>query len=239
MVMTDRVNDKIFTTYMDTKLYTAKIEYEAIAFIKYIFGERFGKLFRSDAPDIQDENVVWGIEVVKVVTESDGRLEGEAAQYLRATKEYNLSVQSKYAPKIERDGGRISKYGVTFSLQSDVKERYIFQEAIKRKLEKLPQYKGKGYKHMGIYMLYECPISFGNANERKEWLDEVQAKYAEKYDIAIVLYQGDISWRISFYDFSTDDILDVEISNDVVNYIGKLGRMTAEGEVKQDDPEWI
>ena len=237
--MTDRVNSKIFTTYMDTKLYTAKIEYEAIAFIKYIFGERFGKLFRADAPDIQDENGVQGIEVVKVVTESDGRLEGEVAQYLRATKEANFSVQSKYAPKIERDGGKISKHGVTFSLQSNAKERRIFQEAIKRKLEKLPKYKANGYKNMGIYMLYECPISFGTSSERKEWLDEVQAEYAEKYDIVIVLYQDDISWRISFYDFNTDDILDVEISNDIVNYIGKLGRMTAEGEVKQDDPEWI
>lgn len=237
--MTDRVKDKIFTTYMDTKLYTAKIEYEAIAFIKYIFGERFGKLFRSDAPDIQDENSVWGIEVVKVVTESDGRLEGEATQYLHATKDANLSVQNKYAQKIERDGGKISKCGVMFSLQSDAKERYIFQEAIKRKLEKLPKYKGKGYKYMGIYMLYECPISFGNANARKEWLDEVQAEYTENYDIAIVLYQDNRSWRISFYDFSANETLDKEIGNYIVNYIGKLGRMTAEGEVKPNDPEWI
>ena len=90
MVRTDRVNNKLFTAYMDTKLCKAKIECEAIAFIKYMFGERFGKLFRSDAPDLQDENGVWGIEVVKVVTESDGRLEGETTQYLRATKEANL-----------------------------------------------------------------------------------------------------------------------------------------------------
>lgn len=239
MVRTDRVNDKNFTTYMDTKLYTAKIEYEAIAFIKYIFGERFGILFRSDAPDIQDKNGVWGIEVVKVVTESDGRLEGESTQYLRATEEANLLVQNKYAKKIERDGGNIVNFGVMFSLQSDAKEKYIFQEAIKRKLEKLPKYKEKGYKHMGIYMLYECPISFGNANERKEWLDAVQSEHKEKYDIAIVLYQDDISWRISLYDFSTDEIIDKKLDNGIVNYIGKLGRMTAEGEVKEDDPEWI
>ena len=239
MVRTDRVNNKKFTTYMDTKLFTSKIEYEAIAFIKYIFGERFGTLFHSDAPDIQDKNGVWGIEVVKVVSESDGRLEGESNQYLRATEEANLLAQNKYAKKIERDGGKILNRAVMFSLQSDVKEKYIFQEAIKRKLAKLPKYKEKGYKHMGIYMLYECPISFGNANERKEWLDEVQSEHKEKYDIAIVLYQDDISWRISLYDFSTDEIMDKEINNDIVNYIGKLGRMTAEGEVKQDDPEWI
>lgn len=239
MVITDRVKNKVFTEYMDTKLFTAKIEYEAIAFIKHCFGQRFGNLYRSDAPDIQDKNCAWGIEVVKVITENDGRLEGEVAQYLRGTEENNEPIRQKYARRIERDGGKVSDRWVLFPVRSDTDEKNIFQDAMRRKLDKLPQYKKQGFKYMGIYMLYDRPIAFGTSIERKEWLEEVQAEYAEKYDIAIVLYQDDTSWRISLYDFKSDKISDNKISNSMANYIGNLGRMTAEGEVKQDDPEWI
>lgn len=239
MVITERVKNKVFTTYMDTKLYTAKIEYEAIAFINYAFANKFGVLRHSDAPDIQDENGVWGIEVVKVVSENDGRLEGEVSQYFRAKEENNYTKVQSNISKIERDGGKLINSGVMFPLQTDKKEKFIFQNAIRHKLEKLPQYKSKGFQHIGIYMLYDNPIAFGNYQERKQWLDEVQKEYEEKYDMAVVLYQDEKSWRISYYDFSTNNAIDKEISNDIANYVGKLGRMTAEGEVKENDPEWI
>lgn len=239
MVITDRVKNKKFTNYMDVKLYTAKIEYEAIAFINYFFGERFGKLYRADAPDIQDENDEWGIEVVKVVSENDGRLEGETARYLRAIKENNETEQQKYAQKIERDGGTVIGDMVMMAVRSDADEKGVFQNSIQRKLDKLPQYKNKGFKLMGLYMFYESPITFGTPHDRQEWLVAAQDNYVDKYDIAIVVYQDDVSWRISFYNFEFGEFSDQKISDDIVNYIGKLGRMTAEGEVKQDDPEWL
>ena len=239
MVITDRVKNKVFTTYIDTKLYTAKIEYEAIAFINYAFANKFGVLRHSDAPDIQDENGVWGIEVVRVVSENDGRLAGEVSQYFRAKEENNNSRVQSNISKIERDGGKLINSGVMFPLQSDKKEKFIFQNAIRRKLENLPKYKSNGFQHMGIYMLYENPIAFGNSQERQEWIEEAQEEYSEKYYVALVVYQDSKSWRISCYDFSTNNIIDKEISNEIANYIGKLGRMTAEGEVKENDPEWL
>ena len=239
MVITDRVKNKKFTEYMDVKLYTAKIEYEAIAFINCFFSERFGKLYRADAPDIQDENGEWGIEVVKVVSENDGRLEGETARYLRAIKENNKLEQQKYSQKIERDGGTVIGGMVMMAVRSDADEKSIFQNSMQRKLDKLPQYKNKGFKSMSLYMFYESPITFGTPRDRQEWLAAAQDNYVDKYDIAIVVYQDDASWRISFYDFNSDEISDLKISDEIVNYIGKLGRMTAEGEVKQDDPEWL
>ena len=242
MVINDKVKNKVWTERIDNHLVTKSWEKQALAILKYFFPVVFADLYSSDAPDIQDRRMVWGIEVVRVGSEEESRLLGEVNQYFSSLRDHDEIKAKKYREKILRDGGVFIKTGVQLPRTSIQVEEDRFVHAVCKKLEKLPQYRKHGFVNMGLFMFHnEIPVQYTEPAERMELLDLIQRQYSDKYNWAFIVdWDNDKQLnRLAVMNFENQRLeikhIPVSIMMDCVKY----GRLAAEGGISSDEPIWI
>ena len=84
---------------------------------------------------------------------------------------------------IEENGAKVDELGLTYPVKNSDDEKFIFQNAIKKKMEKLASYRKQGFKKMGLFVFYDEPPIPIKLEELKECFDDVLKKYNDKYDV--------------------------------------------------------
>ena len=107
--------------------------------------------------------------------------------------------------------------------------------AFLQKLKKVSEYRQKGFAKIGLLINHEKPVFNETADDFPEWLSDAQEVYTDKYDFVYILHvEG-----ILFYDFASKKKSETIIPHGDRFALRNLGRMAAEGEVKDDDPIWL
>lgn len=183
----------------------------------------------SDAPDLQDSANNTGIEVVNAVSENDMK----ASRAFSELPQYN----KKKIEKIKSCGYLLSKtIHNTVAINAtgtDDGEKRIFQNAIRKKLEKIHRYNAN-FKRIGLAILLpEIPTSYAESHFHK-WIYETFKECNSSFDFLYV-----ISERFcNYYDSENTTDVKISITKEEDLCLKKIGRMTAEGEISLADIEW-
>ena len=232
MELTDAIRNKHFDVVLDSHLWKTSVEYTALAALKYCYGDKYKTLIKSESPDLQDVENGLAIEVTDSVTEKNAKTIGEFVKLKSAKSEKD---REKSRRKIEQNGCKLWMDGVMFwptiSLEN---ERYEIIDAYVQKLNKVAEYRKKGFTKVGLLIYHEKPIFRDTETDFPQWLIQAQVDHANKFDFVYLFHNA----GLIFYDFADETIVHTPISHEDREALGNLGRMMAEGEISDDDPIW-
>ena len=219
MELNDRIRNRHFGCVLDSHFWKTSNEYTALACLKYCFGEKYRHLRKAEAPDLQDAEHSVAIEVTDSVTPNDAQTIGEFTKLSQVNSE---KQKEKCREKISRNGARLLGDGmIAWKSRGTETER---QEIIK--------YRKMGFANIGLLIYHEKPAFPETIDNFPEWLIDAQKDCADKYDFVYILHvEG-----LLFYDFANREKSEIIIPHEDRLALGNLGRMAAEGEVKDDDP---
>lgn len=190
-----------FKKPLDSKLQTMYTENLAYRVLKRCFPEQYKDLVQNDAPDLQIPDHSIGIEVTVAVSNKTAQIDGEFIKY-RIGKE-SKAEKDKCICKIENCGGTIESDVLSYPVIDRKDEQSLFYSAIQNKLKKLPSYREKGFKKIGLFMLYQQP-PIPPFDIEKDWFyyfDLAQEEYTDRYDFLYFCYPN----GLLTYDFSSKD----------------------------------
>ena len=169
------------------------IENLALGVLQYCYDNTYDGFSVHDAPDISNDTKTVGIEVTEAVSENEACIAGEFTKY---RLESNVETKERKKQLIENHGGILDDLGLLYPVTDGNFEKIIIQSALRKKMKKLPVYKKKGFKTIGLFIfLNGMPIP-ARLETFKNYFDEVLNEYNEKYDI---IYFG-YSYGLMEYD---------------------------------------
>lgn len=238
---------------LDSHKWSTKTEYKALALILYCCGTRFGRLHHADAPDLQDQFCEWGVEVVRAADQSVCETGGEIIRLIPAKCRGAESAANKHCGNFESAGGKVlyDDKGILrgFAMPavdekgdpmfSEEKELSHLEAIMKRKLEKLPAYSNRGFRHMGLFVHIDTEIAFCNSQERMRCLIDVQKTFKDPYEVIFLFSRGSGNdWLLAECDMKRETCYEHEIKEEIANRLGRLAYLTAMGAIKDDDAIW-
>lgn len=232
-INTERIICKKFSVPINSKIHKKSYEYRVLATLRYLFPDKYSAMILSDAPDLQDSANNTGIEVVNAVSENDMK----AARAFSELPQCNVIEKKKKIKKIESCGYSLSKiiHNIVAidSTGTDDGEKKIFQNAIRKKLEKIHRYTAN-FKRIGLAILLpEMPTSYSE-NHFHKWISETFKECNSSFDFIYV-----ISERFcNYYESENTAYVKISITKEEDLCLKKIGRMTAEGEISLADIEW-
>ena len=182
----DEVKDIVYTTPLDSEKMKYSTEALALLALQHCF-DRYKDLQLSDAPDLQDVNSKIGIEVTEVAIPNIKAIDGNWLHYRKTGKE-------KYKIKAEQLGGEFDNISCSYPPTTSKDELECIEQILKKKIEKIPSYRNKGFHTVGlIFVLNEPPLP-DTALKWGEIMKKVQSTSSEKFDILFFLYHNALSW---------------------------------------------
>ena len=175
------------------------VEFLALEILQYCYGDFYKKFNVYDSPDLCDKERVVGIEVTEAVTIEEAQIKSEFVKY---RLENDNSKKERRRQIIENNGGRVEKFGLSYPVKNSKSEIVTFQNAIRKKMEKLSLYRCRGFKTLGLFIFYDEPPIPIKIELLKECFDQVLNEYNDKYDF---LYFG-YSCGLVYYDIVNSDI---------------------------------
>lgn len=233
MELNDRIRNRHFGYVLDSHFWKTSNEYTALACLKYCFGEKYRRLRKAEAPDLQDAENSVAIEVTDSVTPNDAQIIGEFTKLSQVSTE---EQKEKCRKKIIQNGARLLSDGMIAgkSRGPETEKREIIN-AFVQKLSKISKYRKMGFANIGLLIYHEKPAFSETLDNFPQWLIDAQKDCADKYDFVYILHvEG-----LLFYDFANREKSEIIIPHEDKYALGNLGRMAAEGEVKDDDPIWL
>lgn len=158
----------------------------ALLVLQHCYRAEYDDYVLLDAPDLQSNDEKIGIEVTKAIFPRDAQIYGEFNRYRLGEKSENNRSRCKRL--IEKNGGAIDEYSITFPAKTSDDERIIVQNAIRRKTEKIRDYRSKGFQRLGLFVLYEEPIIPVRSDTLATWFDTVQDDCNDRYDFLFFCY---------------------------------------------------
>ena len=233
MELNDGIRNRHFGCVLDSHFWKTSNEYTALACLKYCFGEKYRYLRKAEAPDLQDAENSVAIEVTDSVTPNDAQIIGEFTKLSQVNSE---KQKEKCRKKIIQNGARLLSDGmIAGKSRGPETERHEIINAFVQKLSKISKYRKMGFANIGLLIYHEKPAFPETIDNFPEWLIDAQKDCADKYDFVYILHvEG-----LLFYDFANREKSEIIIPHEDRLALGKLGRMAAEGEVKDDDPIWL
>lgn len=233
MELNDALKNIHFGCVLDSHLWKISDEYTALAALKYCFGEEYKHMRKAETPDLQDVENSVAIEVTSSVTSDEARITGEFTRLQQVPTEKD---KVKCRKKIEAGGANLEDDGfLLFRPEDPIDERTAMVNAFTKKRDKVSAYLEKGFKRIGLLIYHEKPIFSETETEFQEWFAAEQKDKTDKYDFVYILHTD----GLLFYDFTTGEKDRIKISCEDRRALGNLGRMAAEGKVKDDDPIWL
>ena len=208
-------------------------EYKVLATLRYLFPEKFETMIRGESPDLQDSINCVGIEVTASVRETDMKVSRAFSELCqgedkKAKKNQNIIKANGYSYISITD----DKFIISTTGTSDG-EKHFFQESIRRKINKLEQYRLKFNKIGLAIILPEIPTSYAEEHF-SEWILEVFNENDNLFDFVYIL-----SHRFCIYYNVQEDVLErYSITSEENKLLSIIARMTAEGELSLNDLEW-
>ncbi len=161
------------------------VEFFALSVLQYCYGDTYAGFDVYDAPDISDENRLVGIEVTEAVTKEEAQIKGEFVKY---RLEGRLEEKERRKQLIENNGAKVDELGLTYPVKNSDSEKLIFQDAVRKKMEKLASYRRQGFEKVGLFVFYDEPPIPIRLEELKNCFDEVLNEYRDKYDVIYFVY---------------------------------------------------
>jgi len=212
-----------FTKPLDSKLHSTYIEQLSFSLLKHIFPETSSKFVLSDAPDLQAEDKSVGIEITEAVAPEIAQIDGEFAK-LRFGKKAEHEIE-RCKRLIEKNGGEVDSIGLSYPVTNSKDEWSIFSNALKKKVKLLPSYRRKGFKKMGLFILFnEPPIPF-DPKVAMERFAEIQKDSIDQYDFLLFGYRNGVIG----YDFSNMSYKLYTIDQDTFDNLSLCARKLVEG----------
>lgn len=95
---------------------------------------------------------------------------------------------------VERNGGSLDELGIFYPPKTCADELYIFQHAIRKKVNKIQSYRTHGFTRIGLFVLYkEMPIPQSIDIFIKQ-LHSLQNGCDEQYDFLFLCYSCGMIW---------------------------------------------
>lgn len=236
-IHTDLVQSECYHERISPEIANCSQEYRALATLRYFIPVKYDTMIKAEAPDLQDCNNCIGIEVTAAVSEKDMKA---ADAFSKLCKENDSVVVQKLKQKIIESNYSIDTVEInqstiisTSTSGTDNSEKTVFQKSIWKKIKKLHKYREK-FKTMGLAVLLPEPPTVEAENHFVDWFREASCEYNDTYDFIYV-----ISHRFCiYYNSKTDEFKKWKISSDEDCSIQKIARMTAEGKLSLESPEW-
>lgn len=213
----------LFDKPLTSRLGKKYVEYLALSILQYCYDGMYDELEASDAPDIRDRKGVIGIEVTEAITDDDAQIRGEFVKYQLKN---NIERKERSKQIIEQRGARIEGGTLHYPVIDSNIEILAVQNAIKKKMKKLEEYKKKGFQKLGLFVYnngFPAPMKL---DHWKNCFDEVLCKYKKKYDI--VYFGG--SGGVIEYNVLQNDIQVRPIERSIFNRLGYETRLKIEKE---------
>lgn len=227
MNLTDEVRNYQVSSPLPIEKIKTSREYRVLAILKYSFPERFASLRKAEAPDLQDAKANLGIEVTSALSPRDEQITGESIKYSRAKTE---AEREKCLKIIHNCGGTRDEISTGYPVSTADSDKAHVIDAFRKKMKKVNQYH-KQFQHMGLAIIIDIPLFFFYDPEWGKWLVEINEG---QYDfVALIHWSG-----VDIYDFLTGNYLTKGINREDMDALQKIGRMAAEGIIKDDDPVW-
>lgn len=145
------------------------VETLALGILQYCYKEKYDGFEVHDAPDISDGNKLIGIEVTEAISDEQAQIQGEFVKYRLESKSEEKGRRKRV---IENNGASVNKLGLTYPVKNGDDEKQIFQNAIRKKMEKLESYRTQGYQKVGLLVFYDEPPIPVKLEELKDYFDE-------------------------------------------------------------------
>ena len=163
-----------------------------------------------------------GIEITEAVVPQIARINGEYSKLRFGKKAEEEKERCKYI--IQKNGGEVDPIGVSYPVVNSNDEWVVFSDALKKKLKLLPSYRKKGFKKMGLFILFnEPPIPF-NPKIHMERFAEIQKDNVDQYDFLLFGYHN----GVIIYDFSKMNHKVYTIDQDKFDYLSLRARKLVE-----------
>ena len=212
-----------FKKPLDSKLHSGYIEQLSFLLLKHIFPQISSRFVLNDAPDLQSKDKSIGIEITEAVSPKIAQIDGEYAK-LRFGKKTEHDKE-KCKRLIEKNGGEVDPIGLSYPVTNSNDEWNIFFNALKKKIKLLPSYRAKGFKKMGLFILFnEPPIPF-DPNVAMERFAEIQNDSVDQYDFLLFGYHN----GVICYDFSNMNYEVYTIDQDTFDDLSLCARKLIEG----------
>lgn len=213
----------LFDKPLTSRLGKKYVEYFALSILQYCYDGMYDEFEVSDAPDIRDREGIIGIEVTEAITDDDAQIRGEFVKYQLKN---NIERKERSKQIIEQRGARIEGGTLHYPVIDSNIDIVAVQNVIKKKMEKIEEYKKKGFQKLGLFVYNNgLPVPMKLAYW-KNCFDEVLCKYKKKYDI---LYFG-CSGGIIEYNVLQNDIQVRPIERSIFNRLGYETRLKIEKE---------
>ena len=113
MNLRDDIRNYEVISALPTELIKTSREYKVLAFLKYSFPERFSRLQKSEAPDLQEPDGNLAVEVTWGGSPRDELISGESLKYDYARTE---AEKEKCLQKIRKNGGDRDDISISFPM---------------------------------------------------------------------------------------------------------------------------
>lgn len=197
------------------------VETLALGILQYCYKEKYDGFEVHDAPDISDGNKLIGIEVTEAVSDEQAQIEGEFVKYRLESRTEEKERRKRI---IEENGASVNQLGLTYPVKNGDDEKQIFQNAIRKKMEKLEAYRTQGYQKVGLFVFYDEPPIPVKLEDLKDYFDEVMNGYNDKYDIIYFVH----SFGLIEYDVLTGEIQVIPIEESIYNKLRYDARVKIE-----------
>lgn len=197
------------------------VETLALGILQYCYKEKYDGFEVHDAPDISDGNKLIGIEVTEAVSDEQAQIEGEFVKYRLESRTEEKERRKRI---IEENGASVNQLGLTYPVKNGDDEKQIFQNAIRKKMEKLEAYRTQGYQKVGLFVFYDEPPIPVKLEELKDYFDEAMNGYNDKYDIIYFVH----SFGLIEYDILTDEVQVIPIERSIYNKLRYDARVKIE-----------
>lgn len=227
MNLRDEIRNFQVTTALSTKLIKTSREYKTLAILKYSFPDRFAKLHKAEAPDLQDDSGNLAVEVTWGGSPRDELISGESLKYSHAKTE---AEKEKCLQKIRKNGGNRDAISTSYPVGTSESDKKNVIEVFRKKLKKVDNYR-QSFQCIGLAIIIDIPLFFFDDPQWGKWLSEIND---DRYDfVALIHWSG-----VDIYDFKTGEYSKCRICREDMDALTRLGRMAAEGIIKDDDPVW-
>ena len=204
-------------------------EFFALAVLRYTNPDKYNGFDKTDAPDLQSADRKCGVEVTIATSEYEAAISGDFVKYRLTKDDARRSVLEQ---KIERNGGKIENFGLSYPVMTGTMEYQIVRDSVLQKNKKLPKYKSGGFENIELFVYYGGV--FG------PWAEETirnlfeETRQDQTYDTVYLCS----SCVLIAYEYSNKYLRIIPIPREDYEALGRIARMTVDGDLDLNSPVW-
>ncbi len=227
-LQTKRIEEYKPTKPTNSHCISASQEYRVLATLKTFFPRKFKLAYKSERPDIKTDSL--GVEVTLICNPKEKEIESIFGNAKKRAEKLKEKTRKEGLYIIEEAGIPILRKGGGFD--SENYKKYV-EKAIQLKLQKSNEYVDEFGSNLELVILQEDLIPSEVEKNVAKWMLEIAGKNCIFKKIYYIC-----SNYIIRADTANEHIWKRKITAEQNMAFKIIGRMTAEGNLDMDSPEW-